>query len=69
MIGDPYRGCNASLRVTFAVVAFIIAGGFFYASWWFDKHIDVIMNIPFVFGALLAGLFVAGLGVQALIGR
>ena len=66
---DNPTGGASSLRIAAAIVAFIIAGGFFYASWWFDKNIAVIMNLPFVFGALIAGLFGVGLGIQALIGR
>jgi hypothetical protein len=60
-------GCSWNLRVAGAIVAFIAGAFFIRQSLWYHDHLDSIVRIPFVFGALLIGLAIIGLGIRLLL--
>jgi len=55
------------IRLIAAAVFFLLAMLCFRQSLWYDKHLDAIIRIPFVFGAAIIGLLVAGIGLRILL--
>ncbi len=64
---DSVAGCARTVRITGAILALIIGAAFLHRAWWFHKNFDAIVRIPFVFGCLLIGLFIAGAGIRLLL--
>jgi hypothetical protein len=55
------------LRIIAAVIFFFLAVLCFRQSVWYDQHLDAIIRIPFVFGAAIIGMLVAGVGIRLLL--
>lgn len=56
-------------RIIAAAVAFIVAALFFRQSVWYHHNLDALIRIPYVFGAAIIGMLVAGLGIRLLLPR
>jgi hypothetical protein len=54
-------------RIIAAGVFFLLAVLCFRQSVWYHHHFDAIIRIPFVFGAAIIGMLVAGIGIRILL--
>jgi len=60
-------GCAWRLKVIAAVVAVIIGGAFIRQSFWYHRHLDALVRIPYVFGSFMIGLVIIGFGIGLLL--
>lgn len=55
------------IRIGFAVAALIVGAVFLQRAFWYHRHFDAIIRIPFVFGSLIIGLIIAAVGIRLLL--
>jgi hypothetical protein len=55
------------MRLTGAIIAFIGGGLFIRQAGRYDREMDAIIRIPFVFGAFVIGVLTIGFGIWLLL--
>jgi hypothetical protein len=61
------EGCLSGMRIAGAIASFIAGGLFLRQMARYDREMDAIIRIPFVFGALIIGLLLIGFGIWLLV--